>query len=79
MILSGIPWTSSGAMGIVVQRGPTVTTPVVACLTSPRGVALTRPERVDTSLAGQSVHAVVGESSCPVRVSPEKLLAMTIG
>jgi hypothetical protein len=70
---------SSGAMGIVVQRGPTVTTPVVACLTSPRGVALTRPERVDTSQAGQSVHAVVGESSCPVRVSPEKLLAMTIG
>ncbi|MDE1948411.1 MAG: hypothetical protein KGI35_07330, partial [Burkholderiales bacterium] len=40
---------ASGAMGVVVARGPTVTTPVVACLCGPDGRTLAAPLRCDTS------------------------------
>lgn len=69
----------SGAVGIVVQRGPTVTTPIVACLTNPRGGPLPVPERVDTSLPKYAVKGVVGESAAPVRVSLDKLISLTVG
>lgn len=67
----------SGAVGIVVERGPMVTTPVVACLSGPNGLALAMPQRVDTALKQFAVVGVVGERSVNVRVTAERLLALT--
>jgi alkylated DNA repair dioxygenase AlkB len=69
----------SGVLAIVVQRGPTVTTPIVACLTNERGAALPEPLRIDTSLPGQAVAAIVGERSVNVSVSLDRLVKLTIG
>ncbi len=66
---------ASGAVGIVVERGPTVTTPVVACLTGPDGAALPLPMRHDTSEARHRVVAIVGERNVNVRITAEKLMA----
>lgn len=70
---------ANGAMGIVVQRGPTVTTPVVAVLTHERGAPLPEPLRVDTSRPGCAVEGIVGERSVPFQLSPEKLVMLTVG
>jgi HD-GYP domain-containing protein (c-di-GMP phosphodiesterase class II) len=69
---------ASGAVGVVVERGPMVTTPIVACLTGPNNAALGTPERVDTSRPEFAVVAVVGERSINVRVTAEKLMALTL-
>ncbi len=68
----------NGAIGIVVERGPTVTTPVVACLTGPNGIALSAPHRVDTAQRENAVVGIVGERSVNVRVTAEKLMALTV-
>jgi hypothetical protein len=67
---------ASGATGIVVARGESVTTPVVACLTGADGVALPQPERRDTAQPQHRVVAVIGERSINVRVTADKLLAL---
>ena len=67
---------ASGELGIVVARGPTITTPIVACLTNPRGAPLPAPLRIDTSNRKHAVEAVVGEGSVNVRPSLETLLAL---
>ena len=69
---------ASGALGVVVERGPTVSTPVVACLTGPNGVTLSAPVRVDSSQREHAVVGVVGERSINVRVTAEKLMALTL-
>ena len=66
----------SGETGIVVKRGPTVTTPVVAALTSPSGATLTEPVRRDTSQREHAVHSVLSVHSGFSRVTPEKLIAL---
>ena len=66
----------SGAMAIVVQRGPTITTPVVLCLTDERGTPLQRPQRCDTGIKTNAVAAVVGEGSIPIPLSLERLAAL---
>ncbi|MFM7506352.1 MAG: HD-GYP domain-containing protein, partial [Rubrivivax sp.] len=48
----------SGELAIVVARGGTITTPLVACLTDPVGRTLPQPERVDTATKGRAVAAV---------------------
>ncbi len=68
---------ASGATGIVVERGPTVTTPVVACLVGADGLALPAPVRHDTSDPRYRVVAIVGERNVNVRITAEKLLAAT--
>lgn len=68
---------SNGVVAIVVQRGPTVATPIVACLTNERGAALPAPVRVDTSTPGHAVASIVPERSVSVRVAPEKLVLLT--
>jgi HD-GYP domain-containing protein (c-di-GMP phosphodiesterase class II) len=67
---------ASGEMGIVVARGPTITTPVVAVLTTARGMPLPAPQRVDTGDRKRAVEAVVGEAPAKARPSLETLLAL---
>jgi HD-GYP domain-containing protein (c-di-GMP phosphodiesterase class II) len=66
---------ANGAVGIVVERGPTVTAPVVACLTTPSGRTLPLPMRVDTREAGYSVVAVIGQREVNAEATADKLLA----
>jgi hypothetical protein len=66
---------ASGELAIVVARGPTVSTPVVACLTNERGTPLHEPLRRDTTDRRHAVEAVVGERSVNVQVTAEKLMA----
>lgn len=67
---------SSGELAIVVARGPTVTTPVVACLTDARGVPLQNPVRRDTTDHAHAVLSVVGEGSISVRIPVDQLLKL---
>ena len=69
---------ASGAVGVVVERGPMVTTPVVACLSGPGGATLSVPLRVDTSQRQHEVVAVVGERAINHRMTAEKLMALTV-
>ena len=69
---------ASGELGIVVQRGPTVTTPVVACLTTSLGKPLLTPVRVDTSAPGRAVIAVVGQRTVNVEATADKLMLLTL-
>ncbi|HEX3140737.1 MAG TPA: HD domain-containing phosphohydrolase, partial [Rhizobacter sp.] len=65
-----------GEMGIVIKRGPTANTPVVAALTSRTGDTLLEPARRSTDHNGYGVVGVVSESALRVRVSPEKLVTL---
>lgn len=67
---------ASGETGIVVKRGPTVTTPVVAVLSASDGAALSEPIRRDTSQKAHAVHAVLSGHSGLGRISAEKLVAV---
>ncbi len=66
----------SGELAIVVARGGSITTPVVACLSNARGAPLPAPVRRDTAQRAYAVDAVVGERSVTVRPTLEQLLAM---
>ena len=66
----------SGEMAIVVARGSSITTPIVACLSNARGAPLPAPVRRDTANKAYAVEAVVGERSVTVRPTLEQLLAM---
>ncbi|MDE2566111.1 MAG: hypothetical protein KGL50_10000 [Burkholderiales bacterium] len=70
---------ASGELAIVVQRGPTITAPVVARLTNERGMPLPRPERLETTARVHAVEAVVGEHSLNVRLPPDQLAALIAG
>ena len=65
----------SGELAIVVARGPTITTPVVACLSNERGAPLSVPLRRDTTDRAHAVAAVVGEGSVRSKVPLDRLLA----
>lgn len=65
---------ANGATGVVVQRGPTVTTPIVACLGTPAGTPIGTPLRLDTSIAKYAITRVVGEGSLPLKLPLDKLL-----
>jgi HD-GYP domain-containing protein (c-di-GMP phosphodiesterase class II) len=66
---------ASGELAIVVQRGETVTTPVVACLTNARGAPLPQPLRLQTRDRQHAIVGIVGEKGINVTVTAEKLLA----
>ncbi|HZF79711.1 MAG TPA: HD domain-containing phosphohydrolase [Rubrivivax sp.] len=70
---------ASGELAIVVQRGKSITAPVVACLTTPRGQCLSEPERRETSLPAHAVVAVVGEGSIRKPLPLDRLAALVIG
>jgi HD-GYP domain-containing protein (c-di-GMP phosphodiesterase class II) len=65
----------SGETGLVVKRGATVMSPLVAVLTSPTGVTMGEPLRRDTSNKAYAVHSVLGGPAGQLKVSPGKLLA----
>lgn len=69
---------ASGEVGIVVARGPTVSTPVVACLTNERGAPLPEPVRRETTDKRHAVEGIVGERTVNVRVTAEKLMALGV-
>jgi len=46
---------ASGALAVVVARGPSITTPIVACFTRPDGRPLPAPQRIATTDAAQAV------------------------
>ena len=64
-----------GETAVVVERGPTVTTPIVACLTNARGMPLAQPVRMAVSSGKVSIAGVVVESQVPFRLSLDKLLS----
>jgi HD-GYP domain-containing protein (c-di-GMP phosphodiesterase class II) len=66
----------TGELAIVIQRGKTVTTPIVAALTNERGVAREEPVRRDTGRKGQAIVGVVADRKVTVSVATEKLLAL---
>ena len=68
----------SGELGIVIKRGPTVTTPIVASLTNERGAALAEPRRRDTSLREHAIVSVVADKRVSVRVKPERLMQLAL-
>jgi hypothetical protein len=68
---------ASGELAIVVARGQTITTPLVACLTNARGAPLPTPQRRDTSQPGSGIEAVVGERSVNVRPTLDQLVLLT--
>jgi len=69
---------ASGAIGVVVERGPTVTTPVVACITQPNGTPVATPFRSETAMLEHQIVGIVGERDISVRIPAEKLLALTV-
>lgn len=66
---------ASGALAIVVGRGPTITAPLVACLTGPDGQALPAPRRQATTEPGQAVVALQAPRRDGMRL-PGDLLVM---
>lgn len=67
---------ASGETGMVVRRGPTVMTPIVAVMSSPTGANLSHPVRRDTSQKAYCVHAVLGPHAVSPRMTPEVLMAV---
>ena len=70
---------ASGELAIVVARGGAITTPVVACLSTPGGMPLAQPERRDTALAGNAIAAVVGAGATRVAFGLDRLAAVLAG
>jgi hypothetical protein len=67
---------ATGALAIVTGRGPSITTPLVSCLTNANGAVLPSPLRIDTSQAAHAVVGVVGESKVDVRLPLDRLAAL---
>ena len=69
----------SGETAVVVKRGPSVVTPLVAALTTPSGAALVDPLPRDTCEARAcAIAGVVGERSVAVQLAPEKLMKLAL-
>ena len=70
---------ASGESGVVIQRGPTVMTPVVAALSTAMGSRLSEPLRRDTSQREHAIVAIVEPTEPMKRVSTETLLTLATG
>ena len=68
---------ASGETGIVVRRGPSAHTPVVAAMTSPRGVSLRKPVRRDTAMPQHAIVAALSEGKAPFGGGPALLSALS--
>jgi hypothetical protein len=64
---------ASGEIAIVIHRGETVSTPVVACLTNCAGQPMMRPPRRETSDKANAIVALVADADVMVRVPWETL------
>lgn len=69
---------ASGETAVVVKRGPSVVTPLVAALTTPSGAALIEPQPRDTSKREYAIAGVVGEAAVTARPAPEKLMTLAL-
>jgi HD-GYP domain-containing protein (c-di-GMP phosphodiesterase class II) len=68
----------SGETAVVIKRGPSVVTPLVAALTSPSGTSLIEPLSRDTSRREHAIAGVVGEETVAARIAPEKLVTLAL-
>lgn len=66
----------SGETGLVIKRGATVMTPIVAVVSSPFGASLPTPLRRDTAQRGYAIHSVLGSHAGAARVTPDTLRAV---
>ena len=66
----------SGERALVVQRGNSITKPIVMCLTDARGAMLAQPRRVAVGEGAHAVAAVIGEGAVNARLSLERLAAL---
>ena len=64
---------ASGEIAIVIHRGDSVATPVVACLTNSGGQAMMRPQRRETTDKASAIVALVADADVMVRVPWETL------
>ena len=69
----------SGETGLVVKRGATVMTPIVAVISSPFGNSLAQPVRRDTAQREYAVHSVLGGPAGGLRLPPDTVLAALVG
>jgi hypothetical protein len=67
---------ASEELAVVVRRGPTVVTPVVAVLVDAEGKTLPQPIRRDTALPKYAVRAVVAARDARVQVDLKKLVLL---
>lgn len=67
---------ASGESGVVVKRGSTVMTPIVAAMTNGYGVALDDPVRRDTMLPLYAITGVLQPRQVRARLVPEKLVSI---
>jgi HD-GYP domain-containing protein (c-di-GMP phosphodiesterase class II) len=67
---------ASGETGVVVKRGSTVMTPIVAALTNAYGAALAHPIRRDTMLPLHAIVGVLKARQMRARLVPEQLVAL---
>lgn len=67
---------ASGESAIVVRRGASVITPMVAVLSSANGTPLAEPLARDTAKAAWAITGVLGEKSVAAKLVPEKLMAL---
>jgi HD-GYP domain-containing protein (c-di-GMP phosphodiesterase class II) len=68
---------ASGETGVVVKRGATVMTPIVAAMTGRNGVPLPEPVRRDTLLPLHAIVGVLQPRQVRARLTPEKLVLLT--
>ncbi len=67
---------ASGVTGVVIKRGPTVQTPVVAMVTTPHGVPLSEPQRCETVAREHAIVGVAGSEAQRLPLVPEKLVRL---
>ena len=67
---------ASGALAVVVGRGPSITTPVVACLTDAAGKPLPAPRRMATTDKPNAVVALLAAKPGDLHVSAETLVSL---
>ncbi|MCV2354078.1 hypothetical protein LNV09_07850 [Paucibacter sp. B2R-40] len=67
---------ASGETGVVVKRGASVMTPIVAALTTPYGSPLPQPMRRDTAERGYCIHAVLGDRGQLERLPAQALASL---
>ncbi len=67
---------NSGETGVVIKRGETANTPIVASLTDRRGDPMLQPLRRNTAAPDHAIVGIVDERSLRVRVCSEQLLSL---
>jgi HD-GYP domain-containing protein (c-di-GMP phosphodiesterase class II) len=67
---------ASGEAGVVVRRGSTVMTPIVAAMTNGYGAPLAEPVRRDTLMPLYAITGVLQPRQVRARLAPEKLVAL---